>query len=302
MYHSTNKIEKAHQKDIWYSAWSNVNDYIVTASLDGTAKIWDTSNGKLECIRTSPMQRMGITSAHICNNKTQFITCCQDAMIHIYDINDNDNECVETNSIDTGLMESFKINVSPDDQHIITGTSKGCLNMFSISTGEQECSIDCNSKFILDNVFASDCNTVATVGVDGKLNIIDINASSIVHSIQGHSLPTRSVCFSHNDKLVMTASDDRHVNIYDTVSGKVITSYSHSGMALSVASCVDQKHFLVGCSDSKVLQWDIGSTGLIHTYDAVHSEPVWSVATNAEKFDQKFVSAGEDGILQMYEC
>lgn len=298
MHHPSNKIEKAHQKDIWFSSWKN--DYLVTSSLDGTAKVWDVSNGKLECVRTSPKQRMGITSAHMCSNKSQLITCCQDSMIHIYDT--ADSECLETNCIDAGLMESFKIDVSPDDEHIITGSSKGYLTMFSVSTGEQELSINCNCKHILSNVFAGDCNTVATGGVDGKLNIIDINASSVTHSIQGHSLPVRSVCFSHQDKLIMTASDDRHVNIYDTVSGKIITSYSHSGLAFSVAACADQKHFVVGCSDAKVIQWDIGSTSAVHTYDTCHSEPVCSVSTNKEKHDSKFVSVGEDCLVQLYEC
>ena len=68
-----------------------------------------------------------------------------------------------------------------------------------------------------------------SLGVDGISNIFDLKTQQIVHRIESHALPVRSCSFSPNGTLLYTASDDRHVNIFDTKSGRVVHSFSHTG-------------------------------------------------------------------------
>jgi WD40 repeat protein len=51
--------------------------------------------------------------------------------------------------------------------------------------------------------------------------------------------------FSPNSDLIYTASDDRHVSVYDLKSGKLVNSFSHAGMALTVDASPDSRHFVV---------------------------------------------------------
>lgn len=72
--------------------------------------------------------------------------------------------------------------------------------------------------------------TFGTLGIDGISNIFDLKTQQIIHKIEAHALPARSNVFSPNGALLYTASDDRHVSVYDTKSGRVIQSFSHPGM------------------------------------------------------------------------
>ena len=78
------------------------------------------------------------------------------------------------------------------------------------------------------------------------------------------------------------------------------------GMALSVDASGDQRHFIVGCADHSVYQWDLGMQKCIGKYGDCHSDMVWGVKyLNSEsgmfrRGDNDFVSVGDDGVLQAY--
>jgi WD40 repeat protein len=127
--------------------------------------------------------------------------------------------------------------------------------------------------------------------------------------------------FSPNSDLIYTASDDRHVSVYDLKSGKLVNSFSHAGMALTVDASPDSRHFVVGSSDCSVSLWDLGMQKRVHHYKS-HNAQVWGV-----RFDKghqwpsdgameeedggegggggggsigRFVSVGDDSLIQMY--
>jgi len=162
-------------------------------------------------------------------------------------------------------------------------------------------SLETNCKFVLSTAFSVD-SKLASSGVDGISNIFDLEKKQIVHKIEAHALPARSNVFSPNGALLYTASDDRHVSVYDTRSGRVIQSFSHPGMALSVDASGDQRHFIVGCADHAVYQWDLGMQKCIGKYGDCHSDMVWGVRylTSKSVKSTDFVSVGDDGVLQTY--
>ena len=114
-------------------------------------------------------------------------------------------------------------------------------------------------------------------------------------------------------RLLYTASDDRHVGVYDTISGTVINNFSHKGMCFSIDTAPDGRHFVVGCADSSVCLWDIGMQRKVQSFEQ-HSHIVWGVAykknnthndhtlSDSSGFKKQiFASVGDDSLLQLYE-
>jgi WD40 repeat protein len=64
--------------------------------------------------------------------------------------------------------------------------------------------------------------------------------------------------------------------VYDTISGTLINSFAHPGMALNVDASPDHRHFAVGCADHNVMLWDMGMQRHIQSFDQ-HSDSVWCV-------------------------
>jgi WD repeat-containing protein 61 len=51
--------------------------------------------------------------------------------------------------------------------------------------------------------------------MDGIINVFDVATGKLVHTLEGHAMPIRSLAFSHSSQLLLTASDDGQIKIYD---------------------------------------------------------------------------------------
>ena len=298
------KKANCHADGVWAVSWIG-SEKILTGSLDGSLRLW-SSRHLDKPLSFTTRQRVGVTSVATTRDGLNAVACYQDAMIRkfkIEDSGDGGNAFLEEDPINHGMMEAYSICLSPGDDVVAAGTQTGKVNLWSMDSNESVLTLDTKSKFVLSTRFSSDEDSpqLAASSVDGTVNVFDISQSAIIHKVSTHSLPVRSVCFSPNGRLVYSASDDRHVSVYDCNSNKIVANFSHAGMALSVDVSPDSRHFVVGSSDHAVTFWDLGMQKSTSSYNT-HSDQVWGVAfdqTNEE--GKRFVSVGDDSVLQMYE-
>jgi WD repeat-containing protein 61 len=302
------KVEAAHTDCIWALTWAK-DGQLLTGGLDGTVKLWSPT---LVNVATSAKQKYGVNSVVASKDGSYAVACFQDAMIRIYKLPDtnepsdvlkNDKEDV----IDAGMLEAWTVTLSTQEDVIASGTHKGAVNLWSMRHTEGSKKYDkvgtmeTGCKMILSTAFNKDDSKLATAGIDGYVNVFDITTQTVVHKLEAHALPVRSVVFSPDGHLLYAASDDRHVSVWDTLSGTLVNSFSHAGMALTVDASPDHRHFVVGCADHNVVLWDMGMQRSVQQYDQ-HADQVWNVAF--DKADGatggKFASVGDDGLLQTY--
>ena len=299
------KVEAAHTDCIWALTWAK-DGQLLTGGLDGCVKLWSPT---LENIATSSKQKYGCNSVVAVKDGSYAVACFQDAMIRFYKLPDPSDqqpqqaELQEEMCIDAGMLEAWTVTLSKDEEVMVSGTHKGGVNIWSLQGDEkyrQLATMETGCKMILNTAFNNDMK-LATAGIDGYVNVFDINTQAVVHKLEAHALPVRSVVFSPDGHLLYAASDDRHVSVWDTLSGTLVNSFSHAGMALTVDASPDHRHFVVGCADHNVVLWDMGMQRSVQQYDQ-HADQVWNVAFDAADgaTGGKFASVGDDGLLQTY--
>jgi len=265
------KIENAHSDSVWAASWCGGDGRLLTGSLDGSLKLWNkptaSEAGKPLC--ASPKQRVGITSVVATSDGTMAVACYQDSTIRFFNLQDP-STMVEESVIDPGLQEAWSICLSPVDDVIAAGSHDGKVNFFSMERSAEDgnrrliMALETGNKLVMSTAFSKGEDAkLATSSVDGFVNIFDMSTQQLVHKVEAHAMSARSVCFSPDGKLVYSASDDRHVNVFDTVSGASVGTFSHAGMALCVDASPDHRHFVVGGSDHSVFLWDLGMQRLI---------------------------------------
>ena len=59
-------------------------------------------------------------------------------------------------------------------------------------------------------------------GMDGNIKIFSNSTYQLLHTIEGHAMPIRSITFSPDSQFMMSASDDGHIKgLIDTIKKEI---------------------------------------------------------------------------------
>jgi len=287
--------DEAHEDGIWSVSWSSKNQ-LVTGSLDNTVRVWDAENGELKATLTG--HNLAVNSVDTNVEGTLAVSTSLDSQIRIWDL----EQLKQQKIIDVGAAEAWTAKFSPDSKHIVTGSSSGNLNQFSVESGEKVQTFEGRGKFAMCVAYSPNGEYVAC-GTESSSDsatvlLFDVATGKLRSTFKGHAMTVRSLAFSADSSKLITGSDDKRIMIYDAVHGDTIRTLSgHASWVTSVAVSSDGVHVASGSSDSKVKLWDLVADQCIDTMDG-HSDQVLGLAWN--KNGNKFVSVSEDRAIKYY--
>lgn len=189
----------------------------------------------------------------------------------------------------------------------IAGGSSQSVKLWDAGTSKQTASIPMpanedrkrKEQFTLSVAVSPDGRRIAAAGMDGCVAVFDLATAQLLHRLEGHFKPVRSLTFTPDSKHLLTACDDMHAGLFDVEGGALIESFSgHESWVLSVACHPDGTAFATGGSDGKVSLWDLGSRTRAQTLGE-HSDQVWGVAWRAD--GSRLASVSDDRSICLYD-
>ncbi|KAG9234358.1 hypothetical protein BJ875DRAFT_401290 [Amylocarpus encephaloides] len=134
---------------------------------------------------------------------------------------------------------------------------------------------------------------------DSKLLASASDDKTVKQTLEGHSQGVMSVAFSHDSKLLASASDDKTVKVWDTATGTLQqTLEGHSQGVMSVAFSHDSKLLASASDDKTVKVWDTATGTLQQTLEG-HSGWVMSVAFSHDS--KLLASASDDKTVKVWD-
>jgi WD40 repeat protein len=133
------------------------------------------------------------------------------------------------------------------------------------------------------------------------VKIWDTSTGSLQQTLEGHSDWVTSVAFSHDSKLLASASRDQTVKIWDTSTGSLQqTLEGHSDWVASVAFSHDSKLLASASHDKTAKIWDMSTgTGSLQQTLEGHSDWVTSVAFSHDS--KLLASASDDKTVKIWD-
>ncbi|WP_252177398.1 RING finger domain-containing protein [Endozoicomonas sp. 4G] len=305
--HPVTKAEIRHDLLVSSTTFSDNNHLVVSASYDGTAKIYGyQSDGswkeELTIHHDGP-----VTLASFSADSRRVLTASEDGTAKIYFRNEDGSWQEEITIRHHGPIHSASF--SADNSRVLTASDDGTAKIYvqkENGSWEEEGSINHDGSIYLAR-FSADGSHVVTVGKDNLVKITGKSAhgSWQMKIIVSHKRRVNSAIFSPDNRYVVTASDDGTANIIaqkDDESWEEELTISHirtNGRIRSAAFSPDNRHILTVGQDGlvKIIGKRTDGSWLVKAI-ITHSDRVYSATFNPDS--HLVVTASVDQQAKIY--
>ncbi len=299
-----------HADDVVSVAYSPDGKRIVTASRDGTARIWDSKDGVETAILKGHSR--AVLTAEFSSDGTRVVTTSLDSTVRIWNtitgieearIGDGqlDRAVLDPDGSIVVTMSDFASNVliwdiagsaligsleghtatiasasfSPDGDEIVTTSLDGTARIWDV-VGQSELAVLTGHRDVVgDAVFSPDGTKIVTTSWDRTARIWDAETHALIATFNGHSDAVSSAMFSPNGRAVLTVSLDGTARIWRSWDGAEITKLEDASAAIEFAVFSPDGSQIATASRSGVVRlWDAYTGAAVAALESYHSKGV----------------------------
>eukprot|EP00250_Pteridium_aquilinum_P028251 c36847_g1_i1 orf=109-1074(+) len=288
---SLKTVSNAHHDSIWAVTWAPATEargaLLISGSLDESVKVWRGDELEQEGVHTG--HSLGVVAVAAHPSGSIAASTSLDSFVRIFDVDSNATLAV----LETSPSEAWLMQFDPKGSSLaVAGGGSASVKLWNTSTWRLDSSLSVlkgdasvkgseknAGKFVLAVAWNIDGKLLACSTMDGTVGVFDVSRGKLLHLLDGHNMPVRSLVFSPVDPYVLfTASDDKHVRMYDAKNNGLICAMSgHGSWVLSVDASPEGSALATGSSDRTVRLWDLSMRASVQTVTD-HTDQVWGVA------------------------
>ena len=258
-------LELKHKAKIWSFNFSADGKWLVTASADGTAKVWDVFSGQeLEVLRG---HAAGVTVANFSPDGRSIVTGGHDGTAIVWQWDGS----TATNVCQLAEHEHFVWACAflPDNRTVLTGSADGTVKLWDTTIREPRVLHHPDSVRCV--AFIPETHSVVSGSDDGAIQIWNLDTGTVdrvVGQVEPQSIT--SLWVASDGGSVVVGCNDGTATVWDlhTGSSPMGDPMVHDLAITSVAGTSDGRWIATGSKDRTVKLWDASTGNIEHTFDA----------------------------------
>jgi len=222
---------------------------VVTASEDGTAKLWHAATGLLLADLTG---HLGIVNyAEFSPDGKMIVTAGLNGGVKIWDASSGMLIRQLSGNTLVGHWEEVKAAMfSPDSKKIVTASCDSTAKIWEVSTGALITDLKGHSDWVITAQFSPDGKKIVTASYDKTAKIWNAFTGILIADLKGHTNELNSAMFSPDGEKIVTASYDSTAKLWDVSSGKLIIDLKgYSSNVESAQFSPDGKKIIIAFDD-----------------------------------------------------
>ncbi|XP_059473059.1 THO complex subunit 3 [Neocloeon triangulifer] len=239
----------------WHSTNANL---LSTASGDKTVRIWDSRAKKCVSKINTKGENINITwspdgSTIAVGNKEDLVTFID----------------TRTDKIREEKQFKFEVNEiswNKDGDLFFLTNGQGCINILSYPNLELHHILQCHPGTCICIEFDPTGKYFATGSADALVSLWDVNDLVCLRTFQRLDWPVRTLSFSHDGKLLASASEDLIIDIGDVESGEKVTEITVEAATFTVAWHPKQYLLAFACDDKQERYERKGGSGTVRLF------------------------------------
>lgn len=295
---------EGHQESVQVASWMS-NDRLVSASFDGTVKMWDTSTS--HCVSTFTGNGASISSIG-CLRSPNIGLVLGDERIEIWDTREDyrlssSNEAIQPLRIDVlgfeDTVELFTISSWSHEGALAYATEDGLIlihHVTGMTRQDTSTALQGRHRGVYTLAWSHD-GRIASGAKDGSIKIWDAADGQCKLEPGGHSEWVYALAWSKDCRRLASASKENIIKIWETKNG-LCTAWveGHSSLVRSLSWSPDGR--LAGADDEVIRIWD-SITGKCLSVLEGHKHQVWSIAWSDN--GTRLASASRDKTIKVWD-
>ena len=149
----------------------------------------------------------------------------------------------------------FSVAVSPDNRHVVSGSYDKTVQIWNLSTGEEEHLFPGHSEWVTTVAVSPDNRHIVSGSLDSTVRIWNLSTVEEEHVLGEYN--ASSIAVSTDNRHVVSGSFDKTVQIWNSSTGEEEHVLWHSDLVLSVAVSPDDRYVESGSSDKTIRVWNL---------------------------------------------
>jgi WD40 repeat protein len=249
-----------HVDPVYSAAFSPDGTRVVTASADGTARLWnaaakvsapDALEGPLEGHRDR------VYSAAFSADGTRVVTGSADYTARLWDA--ASGEALATLEGHRGPVYSAAF--SADGMRVVTTSADHTARLWDAASGKALATLEGHRDAVESAAFSADGTRVVTASADYTARLWDAASGKALATLEGHRAPVLRAAFSADGTRVVTTSADHTARLWDAASGEAVaTLEGHRGPVYSADFSADGTRVVTASADGTAKIWRVFQT------------------------------------------
>jgi len=290
-------VLRGHGDTVHIAAFSPDGQKVVTASKDGTARVWSTRGELLATLAGDEEEEWGeVYSVAFSPDGQKVVTASRDGMARVWS---TEGKRLATLEGHDARVESATF--SPDGLKVLTASADKTARVWSVE-GKLLATLEGHGSSLRMAAFSADGQRVVTASFDTTARVWSVDGE-LLSTLSGHGHWVMSAAFSPDGQRVVTASMDGMARVWSVDGALQATLSGHGGAArmgegvLSAAFSADGQRVVTASQDGTARVWK--ANGGIFARLEGHAGPVFSATFSPD--GQRVVTASEDGTARVWD-
>lgn len=233
---------------------------LVSASSDGTVKLWDLQLGEL--LRTLVGHTSFVNTVAVTPDGQAIVSGGADKTLRIWDAQTGEQLRALTGQ--TSFINT--VIVSHEGNSLFSGGADGKICVWDWATGALRTTLTGHAAAVNSLVMSRDGKLLISGAADTTVKIWDTTTQSAIRDLKGHSGPVNSVLVSSDSRYVISAGADGQIMVWDINTGQLLrTLTGHDGSVDWILLSDDGQTLYSGGADKTLRAWNFETGELLET-------------------------------------
>jgi WD40 repeat protein len=299
-------ILRGHEGAVRGAAFSPDDSTIVTAGVDGTARLWDPLTGRQRALLRG--HRGAVFSASFSPDGERIVTSGKDRTARIWDTATGQQLAVLRTrrrfEVPEGTFAPWQgSSFSPDGTRVLMAGFDGAARLWDVASGRELALFGGEGdKFVNSASFSPDGRLILTSSDDDAAHLWEAATGRHVRAFRGHEDDVGRARFSPDGGRIVTASVDGSVRIWEASSGTQLLRFDvrdDDGRVLNATFSPDGRRVAVAALGGRVEIRDALSGALVAAPSG-HTSLGFTPTAAFDAGGDLVVTAGDDGTARVW--